>query len=247
MTLLPVAILAGGLATRLRPMTESIPKSLIEVAGQPFILHQLIQLQRAGLTDVVLCLGYLGEQVQSLVGDGNQFGLRIQYSFDGHPLMGTGGALKRALPMLGSAFFVLYGESYLPCSFPEVQIAFENSKAPALMTVMRNANRWDKSNVLFDSGRLIEYNKDSPKPEMSHIDYGLGVVSAKVFSHYPSDSAFDLAALYQYLSKRGELAGFEVNQRFYEIGSLQGIAEAEQFLSQHNNGESHELHKTASA
>lgn len=229
--MLPVAILAGGLATRLRPITEKIPKALLEIAGRPFIYWQLELLKRQGIDEVVLCLGYLGEQVQATVGDGAAFGISVRYSFDGQTLLGTGGALKRALPMLSDRFFVLYGDSYLLCSFAEVQRSFELSMAPALMTVLRNENRWDKSNVLFQDGKLTEYNKRSPRVEMTHIDYGLGILTAAIFEQLPEEQAFDLANIYQDLSLKGQLAGFEVSQRFYEIGSHQGIEETENYLS----------------
>lgn len=225
----PVAILAGGLATRLRPITEKIPKALLEIAGRPFIYSQLQLLQRQGITQVVLCVGYLGERIQAAVGDGAAFGLSVRYSFDGPALLGTGGALKRALPALGERFFVLYGDSYLLCSFADIQASFERNAASALMTVFHNGDLWDKSNVLFEGGRVLEYNKRSPKPVMQHIDYGLGILSARIFDAVP-DGAFDLADIYHELSLRGQLSGFEVEQRFYEIGSSQGIAATEQYL-----------------
>lgn len=228
--MLPVAILAGGLATRLRPITETIPKALVDVAGTPFILRQLAYLREQGVQQVVLCVGYLGEMIESVVGNGAQFGMDVRYSLDGPVLLGTGGALKKALPYLGEQFFVLYGDSFLPVDFSTVQQAFEQCAQPALMTVLKNGDRWDKSNVLFEAGRLVEYNKRTPRPDMSYIDYGLGVVQARVFAPYAADQVFDLADLYQSLSQRGELAGWEVQERFYEIGSHQGLREAEEFF-----------------
>lgn len=226
-----VAILAGGLGTRLRPISEKIPKALLEVAGRPFIHHQLELLAAQGVARVVLCVGYLGEMVQAAVGDGRQFGVRVEYSFDGDMLLGTGGALKRALPLLGKNFIVLYGDSYLPCPFAPIQESFLDSGAPALMTVLRNENRWDKSNVLFRDGRIVEYNKCAPRVEMEHIDYGLGILSADVLAAPPEGLPFDLAGIYQILSFEGRLAGYEVKERFYEIGSHQGIRETEEYLS----------------
>jgi len=229
----PVAILAGGLATRLRPLTQEIPKALIEVAGKPFIHLQLDYLARQGIANVVLCIGYRGEQIESAVGDGREFGLTVNYSHDGPVLLGTGGALKRALSKLGGRFFVLYGDSYLPCDFHAVQQAFLTRSKPALMTVLRNENRWDKSNVLFRDGQVVEYNKRAPRPEMTYIDYGLGILSAAALDPYPQDQAFDLADVYHKISIAGQLAGFEVgvNERFYEIGSAQGLKEAEAYFS----------------
>ena len=173
--MLPVAILAGGLATRLHPLTEHVPKALLRIAGRPFILHQLELLRSQGLTRVVLCVGHLGEQIQAAVGDGGTWGLAIDYSYDGPELLGTGGALKRALPLLGDAFFVLNGDSYLTFPFAAAQSAFFDAGRPALMTVLRNDNRWDRSNVRFESGELIEYDKQSRAPDMAHIDYGVSV------------------------------------------------------------------------
>lgn len=229
--MLSVAILAGGLATRLRPITETIPKALVEVAGQPFILRQLAYLRDQGVRRVVLCIGYLGGMIEAVVGNGEQLGLEVTYSPDGPTLLGTGGALRKALPLLGEDFFVLYGDSFLPVDFSVVEGAFVHSGQPALMTVLHNGDRWDKSNVLFKDGRLIEYNKRKPRPEMAYIDYGLGVVSGKVLAPYASDQPFDLADLYQALSLQGQLAGLEVHERFYEIGSHTGLKEAEDFFT----------------
>ena len=227
----PVAILAGGLATRLRPLTETIPKALIEVAGQQFICRQLDYLRGQGIARVVVCTGYRGEQLEAVVGDGSAFGLDVCYSPDGPTLLGTGGTLKRALPLLGEPFFALYGDSFLPCDFLEVQQAFVNSGRPALMTVLRNGDRWDKSNALFRDGKIIEYNKRAPRPEMEYIDYGLGILTAEIFSGYPAGQPFDLADVYHQLSLAGKLAGHEVQERFYEIGSHEGLKEAEVYFS----------------
>lgn len=228
--MLPVAILAGGLATRLRPVTDRVPKALLNVAGRPFIFHQLELLKNQGIDRVVLCVGHLGEQVKTAVGAGRTLGLAVTYSFDGSELLGTGGAIKHALPLLGAEFFVLNGDSYLPCSFARIQSAYEAARRPALMTVLRNDNRWDKSNVLFKNGEVIEYDKKCPRPDMSHIDFGLSVFSRAVFSRYPGSKVIDLADICRDLSKSGQLAAVEVSERFYEIGSPQGIRDAEAFL-----------------
>ena len=231
MTMLPVAVLAGGLARRLRPVTDKVPKALLPVAGRPFIHWQLELLAQQDITEAVLCVGYLGEQIQAVVGDGACFGISVRYSFDGESLLGTGGALKRALPMLGTAFFVLYGDSYLPYSFAAAQAAYAASRVAGLMTVFCNDNRWDRSNVLFREGRIVEYNKRAPTPGMTHIDYGLGILAAQALEKLPDDAAFDLADVYHELSLRGELAGLEVGERFYEIGSARGLDETEDYLT----------------
>jgi NDP-sugar pyrophosphorylase family protein len=228
---LPVAILAGGKATRLRPLTEHIPKALVDVAGKPFVEHQLDLLKRHGFNRVVFCLGYLGEQVISALGDGGRWGMDLNYVFDGETLLGTGGALRRALPLLGEKFMVLYGDTYLDCDYAAVGAAFVASGKLGLMTVFRNANRWDRSNLLFVDGRIVRYDKQHPGPEMQHIDYGLGALQSKVFDVYSAGAVIDLAGIYQDLLAKDELAGFEVSQRFYEIGTPAGLDETRGYLS----------------
>jgi len=227
---IPVAILAGGLATRLRPLTEKIPKVLLPVAGKPFLAHQLELLRQQGIDRVVLCVGYLGEMIQSEFGDGRDLGVRLEYSFDGPVLLGTGGALKKTLPLLGETFFVLYGDSYLPIDLKPVAESFLGSRKPALMTVYQNQNRYDTSNVWFGDGEIKVYDKKNRRPEMHHIDYGLSVFSAGAFANYPSGTPFDLAEVMQRLVAQKQLAGFEVQERFYEIGSPSGLAELESLL-----------------
>jgi len=232
MSMLPVAVLAGGRATRLGTLTAQQPKSLVRVAGRPFIHWQLNLLAQQGVTEAVLCVGYFAEQIRDAVGDGREFGVAVRYSCDGDTLRGTGGAVKHALPLLGRAFFVLYGDSYLPCSFAAVQASYEASGAAALMTVVRNPDRWVKGNVVYRAGRIIEYNKRAPRPsDMAYIDFGLGVLSADAVETHPAGAAFDLADLYHELSLRGELAGLQVAGRFYEIGSAQGLAATERYLA----------------
>jgi N-acetyl-alpha-D-muramate 1-phosphate uridylyltransferase len=228
----PVAILAGGLATRLRPITEKIPKALVTVAGEPFLAHQLRLLHRAGLRRVVICAGYLGEMIEAEFGDGARFDMQIAYSFDGPRLLGTGGALKQALPLLGERFFVLYGDSYLPIDYGSVAGAFLDGGKPALMTVFKNEGQWDTSNVWFDKGEVRVYDKTSGTANMRHIDYGLGVLSGEALQEWQAAQAFDLASLYQQLVAKNQLAGYEVTQRFYEIGSPEGLAELDSLLRQ---------------
>lgn len=227
---LPVAILAGGLATRLRPITEKIPKALIEIAGQPFICRQLNYLRDQGVRRVVVCVGYLGEQIEARIGNGKDFGLDVRFVADGPILLGTGGALRLALPWLGEEFVVLYGDSFLPVNFAPIEQAFAASDKPAMMTVLRNGNRWDRSNVLFQDGVLVEYNKHAPRPEMEYIDYGMGILSARTMIGYPESQPFDLAEVYHCLSLKGQLMGYEVHERFYEIGSPRGIRETEEYF-----------------
>ena len=212
---LQAAILAGGMATRLRPLTEKIPKALLDINGAPFISHQLNLLRSKGIARVVICVGYLGEMIESFVGDGSRFDIQVEYSFEGSRLLGTGGAVKKALPLLGKCFFVLYGDSYLPCNYMAVQSAFEGSGKKGLMTVFHNKGAWDTSNVEFKDGQILAYEKNCLSPRMRHIDYGLGVFHKNAFDSVPQDTPYDLADLYKFLIKKGELAAFEVTQRFY--------------------------------
>jgi NDP-sugar pyrophosphorylase family protein len=227
---IPVAILAGGLATRLRPITEKIPKSLVPVADKPFLAHQLELLHSRGIRRAVLCIGYLGEMIQKDFGNGEKFGVKLEYSFDGEKLLGTGGALKRALPLLGDEFFVLYGDSYLPVDYAPIAGFFHRSGKPGLMTVFRNEGKFDASNVVFADGEIKVYDKKKKLPEMQHIDYGLSLFKAGVFDGYAADQTFDLAEVMGKLVNEKQLAGFEVKQRFFEVGSHAGLAELESLL-----------------
>jgi NDP-sugar pyrophosphorylase family protein len=226
----PVALLAGGLATRLRPLTSKIPKSLVEVAGRPFIDHQLELLRSQGIRRVVLCLGHLGEMVREHVGDGSAFGVEAAYSFDGDRLLGTGGALKWAAGLLGPVFWVLYGDSYLEIDYRAILDDFGRRDSLGLMTVLQNQDRWDRSNVIFRDGRLVWYSKRAPSPEMTHIDYGALLLRREVLDRVPPGEPHDLADLLSDLSAQGRLAGYEVYGRFYEIGSPAGLAETHAYL-----------------
>jgi NDP-sugar pyrophosphorylase family protein len=226
---IPVAILAGGLATRLRPITEKIPKSLVPVAGRPFLAHQLELLHARGIRRAVLCIGYLGEMIQKDFG-AEKFGIKLDYSFDGPKLLGTGGAIKRALPLLGDEFFVLYGDSYLPIDYAPIADFFHRSGKQGLMTVFRNEGKFDTSNVVFTDGEIKVYDKKNKVPEMRYIDYGLSLFKASVFDSYAADQVFDLAEVMGRLVREKQLAGFEVSERFFEIGSPAGLAELELLL-----------------
>lgn len=228
----PAAILAGGLATRLRPITETIPKALVEVGGRPFIDHQMRLLRRNGIRRVVLCLGYLGEKVEAHLGDGSAFGLEARYSFDGDQLLGTGGALRRALPMLGDVFWVMYGDSYMDIEYGAILRDFAARDVLGLMTVIRNEDRWDRSNVVFRDGRLVRYDKKTRVPEMNYIDYGIALLRREAAERIRPGEKADLADLYTALVSEGQMVGYEVTNRFYEIGTPESLAEADAYLRQ---------------
>ena len=225
-----IAVLAGGLATRMRPLTEPLPKALLEVAGEPFLAHQLRLYGRQGIENVKLLVGYRWEQIQAFAGDGSRFGVKVDYIIDGPKLIGTGGAIRRALDQLGREFLVTYGDAWLDTPYGPVVEAFHASGAQALMCVFRNENRWDTSNVVFENGVIRLYSKTRRLSEMHHIDWGLGMLKAAVLAPRPVDEPWDLSELYEELSAAGRLAGYEVAQRFYEIGSLAGLAETDRLL-----------------
>jgi NDP-sugar pyrophosphorylase family protein len=226
----PLALLAGGMATRLRPLTELVPKSLLPVAGEPFIAHQLRLMRRERIEQAVLCVGFLSEQIRAYVGDGSRFGLNVSYCEDGGALLGTGGAIRKALPYLGPEFMVMYGDSWLDSKFTPIVEAYRTSGKSALMTVFRNNGMWVPSNIWFEDGRIRRYDKAKLLPQMQHVDWGLSLAKADVFARMPADTPFDLATVYGELCARGDLAAFEVAERFYEIGSAEGLKETDALL-----------------
>lgn len=228
---LPVAILAGGLATRLGALTAETPKSLVDVNGQPFIVHQLELLREHGITRVVVLAGHLGERLRDTLGNGARLGVHLDYAFDGPRALGTGGAIVQALGLLGNRFLVLYGDSYLECDYGRVARQFVESGKRGLMTVCRNHGRWDRSNVIFRDGRITRYDKAHPDPDMRHIDYGLGAFQASAFDAVSRNGPCDLVGVYQALLARDDLAGVEVDGRFYEIGSPSGLEETRAHLA----------------
>jgi NDP-sugar pyrophosphorylase family protein len=229
-------ILAGGLGTRMLPRTENVPKTLLPVLGRPFADYQLRWLRSQGVTSVVYCIGHLGSMIQDYVRDGSGWDLAVTYSDEGESLLGTAGALRLAYDkgLLWDRTFVLYGDSWLTLDLPEVDCAFTQSGLPTLMTVLRNEGRWEVSNVEFRDGALLHYDK-RPGPHrdrMAYVDYGLLAWSRDAVSRYLSPGVrTDLADVLRSLSSEGLLAGFEVHERFYEVGSPSGLEDFESFLS----------------
>jgi NDP-sugar pyrophosphorylase family protein len=224
----PVCILAGGLGTRLGERVRDTPKPLLPVAGEPFLLHQLRLLASHGVRQAVLCVGYRGEQINEQIGS-ERFGIRVQYSFDAPGLDGTLGAIRRALPLLGERFLVLYGDTYLRIDYADVARAWRDSGLPAVMCVLHNESRWDTSNARYENGRVRAYDKRAPTPDMHWIDYGLGGLTAEALPLAGEDER-EVADLYQRLAALDRLYGYEATQRFYEIGTPSGLEEADAFL-----------------
>jgi len=230
MNLYPVIILAGGLATRLRPITEKIPKALVEVGGKPFIYHQLQLLHSHGIRHVIISAWYRYDMIHEYVGDGSRFDMQVDYVFDGDSPLGTGGAIRNSLHLLTSSFFVLYGDSYLPCDYAAIQAYFTAGGLPALMTVFRNSDKWDTSNVEMADNRIAQYDKKNKTSQMQHIDYGLGIFNPYVFEYLQEGQTADLAEIYQKLVTEKKLLAYEVSERFYEIGSFAGLQELDNLL-----------------
>lgn len=226
----PVCILAGGRGSRLGDVVASTPKPLLPVAGRPFLFHQLDLLKRHGAERVVLSIGYLGDQIRNAIGDGSNFGLDVRYSEDGPAPIGTAGAIRKAAPLLGERFLVLYGDTYLRIDYADVDQAAVRSGLPALMTVLRNEGRWDASNVEYSNNRVLRYDKETPDPTMAYIDYGLSVLTQAALD-CTDPAATDLAALFKSLAEGGLLAGYQASKRFYEIGTPAALSEASAFLA----------------
>ena len=228
---LPTLILAGGLARRISPLSDTTPKSLININEKPFIFYQLEDLSRQGIKKVILCVGHLSNQIKDAVGDGKKFGLKICYSEDGREQLGTGGSINKALPLAGNHFMVLYGDSFVSLNYKKIIKEYFHHNKPTLMTIYRNKDLYDKSNVSILNNNLIEYNKKNPKKTMSLVDYGLSVISRESFKRYAKDQ-FDLSDYYEYQSENSNLVGYEVFERFYEIGSLEGIRETKKYFKE---------------
>lgn len=228
--MLTIAILAGGLATRLHPLTEDIPKSLLPISGKPFIDWQLDLLAKYGYRKIVICLSHLGKQIKEHVGDGSKYNLNVEYSFDGQEQLGTGGAILNALPLLGSKFAVIYGDSFLPIDYSEAEETFLNSNKPSLMTVYKNKGAFEKSNIVFRNGQIERYSKKNLDAEMEYLDYGLEYFDASVFDGKEVGNSFDLAILFEALVAAKKVEPFEVHKRFFEVGSFQGIRDLEAYL-----------------
>jgi len=229
--MLPVVILAGGLATRMKPITEKIPKAMLDIDGRPFIYHQLNLLRKKGINRVILCVGFLGEMIENYIGNGTRFQLDVKYSYDGEKLLGTGGAIKKALDYLDDSFFVLYGDSYLDIDYGKIEAAFIKAPGKGLMTVFKNEGKWDTSNVVFRNNEILIYSKKERTEEMNYIDYGLGILSKAAFNNFENEAVFDLAYVYEKLAEERQLMGYEVFERFYEIGSKEGLRELKQKIS----------------
>ncbi len=224
-----IVILAGGMATRLYPVSLSVPKSLIDINGKPFIIHQLELLKQNGINEAVLCLGNLGKPIEELLGNKYANSVNLQYSYDGDILLGTGGAIKNAFNLITDPFMVMYGDSYLDIDYIEILNYFNNFDKLGLMSVLRNQGKWDKSNIIFRDGNIIKYDKKDD-PEFDCIDYGFSILKKDAFKDFLYLRSFDLKDIFKNLISKNQMLGFEVHKRFYEIGSFEGIEDLKSYL-----------------
>lgn len=224
-------ILAGGLATRLYPITENMPKSMMIINGRPFLEYQLDLLRKNDIDDIVLCVGHLSGQIKNFFKNGEDFGVRIRYSEESDRLLGTAGALKNAEKLFDDEFFVMYGDSYLPIDFMSIMNFFKDNNKLAVMTVYKNFDKYDKSNIVIERGLIKEYDKNIKTKDMIYIDYGLSILKKSVLQFIPIGESYSLEDMFRKLIIDKKLFAFEVDQRFYEIGSFNGIKEFKQYIS----------------
>jgi len=227
-----LAILAGGQATRLRPLTDKVPKSLVAVNEKPFLEYQLDFLGKSGVIDIVLCIGYLGEEIERYFSDGKRFGVNVKYSYEKEQLLGTAGALKNAEQLLTDQFFVMYGDSYVFLDFPIVISYFNKFDKPGLMVVYKNYDRYDRSNVVVEGNLVRQYSKEERTKGMAYINYGVSLLRKKVLELVPQNQVYSLEELFAQLIGRRELLAYEVKRRFYQIGSPEGLDEFRRYISQ---------------
>jgi NDP-sugar pyrophosphorylase family protein len=225
-----VVVLAGGLATRLGSLTDRSPKSMVEIEGHPFIEYQLSMLRRFGANKVLLCIGHMGNQIERFVGDGSRFGLEVSYSDEGRRLLGTAGALKNAGPHLESEFALVYGDSYFTLPIATIWDKFLASKCPAMMVVLKNKGKYGPSNCDVKAGFVAKYAKGSKTESFEYVDFGLVCLKKSLLSSIPGETPADMSVIFSSLVGRKELLAYEVFQRFYEVGSVQGIVEFAEYV-----------------
>jgi NDP-sugar pyrophosphorylase family protein len=233
--MIKVAILAGGLGKRLGSLTLDTPKSMIKINNKPFIEWQLNLLSKKGVREVVFCTSHYSQIIKDYVEDGKRFNIEVKYSDDGPDQLGTGGAIKNAIDILGDSFMVMYGDSYLDIDYSEVEKVFGEINFPAMMTIYKNKGKYDLSNVLFENSIIKKYSKKNVNSNLQYIDFGLSLFKSEVFKEIKKGTYLDLADLCEELAENGKLAGFEVKNRFYEVGSKEGIEDFSRYLGEQEN------------
>jgi len=227
---LQAVILAGGLGTRLGVLTKNTPKPMIPVNGKPFLEYEINLLKQNGIDEFVLCVGYLGELIQSHFGNGDRFGIKVQYSLDGPKLLGAAGALKQAEPLLQDSFFVTYGDAYLRADYRNIMAHLKSSKKLGLMTVYQNHNRFGKSDLVVKDGLVVKYNKKDQSEDMVWINYGVSALRKEALQFIPPGEECGEEQFYGEMIKRKELVAHPVSNRFYEIENPNSLKEFEEFM-----------------
>jgi len=225
-----IVILCGGKATRLHSLTKKIPKAMIEICGKTFLEQQLKLLKKNRIFDIVLCVGYKAEQIKKYFGDGRKFKVNIRYSSDGKKLLGTGGALKKAENLLKDSFLVMYGDSYLPFNFQKAIEFFKKFNKFGLMTVFKNLDKYEPSNVEVKGNLVKSYSKKRKTKRMKCIDYGVSIFRKETLKFIPQNQVFDLSQLHKLLIEKKQLLAYPAEKRFYQIGSPKGLEEFKNYI-----------------
>jgi NDP-sugar pyrophosphorylase family protein len=229
-----IVVLAGGLGTRMLPLTRDVPKFLLDVAGRPFAWWLLERLASQGFDEAIVCVGYLGDEIRGAVGDGARFGLRVRYADEGPVLLGTAGALRSAIDLLDEAFVVTYGDSYLPFDYRAPLDALRGApSALGAMAVFENRDAIEPSNTAVSEGRVRRYDKTRApgEPPLDHIDYGAMALRREVVAALPAGEPLGLDRVQADLARRGALLAVTARDRFFEIGSPGGRADLEAHLA----------------
>ena len=224
-----IAILAGGLATRLGNLTKGQSKSMVRILGKPFLEYQLELLRKGGIKNIVLCIGHMGEQIEKHFGNGRKYGVSIKYSLE-DKLLGTAGALKKAKVLLNDTFFTMYGDSYLFLDFSAAMRYFNSQSKLALMTVYKNYDRYDRSNTVVEGNLVKKFSKQERTEDMVYIEYGANIFKKEALKMIPENQFYSLDDLFPRLIEMEELLALEVKERFYEVGSPQGLREFEEYM-----------------
>jgi N-acetyl-alpha-D-muramate 1-phosphate uridylyltransferase len=229
-------VLAGGLATRMQPRTLTVPKSMLEVAGRPFVDWQLERMAACGVRDVVMCVAHLAAQIEAHVGDGSRHGVRVRWAHEGPTLLGTAGAVRATLELLEPQFLVTYGDSYLPFDYSEpLRILEAHADCDGVMAIYKNDGKWDASNVVTDAAGatgawVVRYEKNQADPAFDHIDYGATALRREVIAALPPGEPRALDAIQSELARRKRLRACVAHERFFEIGSPGGLSELDRHL-----------------
>jgi NDP-sugar pyrophosphorylase family protein len=224
-----MVILCGGLATRLGDIAKNTPKSMIDIQGKPFLEHQIEQLKKHQVKDIVLCVDYLSEKIETYFGNGKKFDVNIQYSHDGDKPLGPIGALKKAEPFLNDVFFTMYGDSYVFVDYKKAYNQFIKQDKLAMMIAYQNYDKYDKSNLVIKNGKMIQYGGKKTK-DMNYIDYGVSIFRKNILEQIPSNTFFSTKDLYTNLVEKEQLLAFEVSKRFYHIGNPESLEELRKYI-----------------